>query len=116
MIIGHEKDVLGITMNSPDVKGAVMKALIGPDEGWQDHVMRVVELESGGYSPKHAHPWPHINYVLEGSGALYFEGKDNPVAAGSYAYVPAGQEHQYKNTGDGIFRFICIVPKEGHIT
>lgn len=115
MFVGDEKDVLKIKMESPEVKGAAMKALIGPDEGWQDYVMRVVELESGGYSPKHTHPWPHINYVLTGKGELHFEGQDNPVAVGSYAYVPAGKEHQYKNTGDDIFRFICIVPKEGHI-
>jgi quercetin dioxygenase-like cupin family protein len=28
--------------------------------------------------------------------------------------VPANTEHQFRNTGDGTFRFICIVPTEGH--
>jgi quercetin dioxygenase-like cupin family protein len=36
------------------------------------------------------------------------------VEAGSYAYVPADKLHQFRNAGDGMFRFICIVPKEGH--
>ena len=115
MIVANEKDTLAIDMQSPEVKNAAMKALISPEEGWDGYVMRVVELGKDGYSPKHAHEWPHINYILEGKGALEIEGKDNPVTAGSYAYVPAGSRHQYKNTGDQPLRFICIVPKEGHI-
>ena len=115
MIVSHEKDILATKMENPEVKNAAMKALITPQEGWDGYVMRVVELGKGGYSPKHIHQWPHINYVLEGKGSLHIEGKDNPVEAGSYAYVPAGSQHQYKNEGNGMFRFICIVPQEGHV-
>jgi mannose-6-phosphate isomerase-like protein (cupin superfamily) len=43
------------------------------------------------------------------------DGRDTPVGAGAFAYVPAGKEHQYRNAGKGIFRFICIVPTEGHV-
>jgi quercetin dioxygenase-like cupin family protein len=88
--------------------------LIGRQEGWSDHVMRLLELGPDGYSPKHAHPWPHINYMLEGRGVLYIDGKEQSVKAGSYAYIPADVEHQFKNSGTDPFRFICIVPKEGH--
>ncbi len=116
MIVANEKDVHAMVMESPEVKEAAMKALISPKEGWEGYVMRVIELGKGGYSPKHTHDWPHINYVLEGSGSLHINGKDTPIEAGSYAYVPAGSLHQYKNEGSGMFRFICIVPEEGHIT
>ena len=78
--------------------------------------MRVIELAPGGFTPHHAHEWPHINYMIEGSGVLRIGDRENPVTAGSYAYVPAGQIHQFRNTGNGAFRFICIVPTEGHIT
>ena len=115
MIVANEKDVHAIIMESPEVKNAAMKALISPKEGWDGYVMRVVELAQGGYSPRHAHDWPHINYILEGHGSLHVDGKDTPVETGSYAYVPAGTRHQYKNEGNGTFRFICIVPQEGHI-
>lgn len=115
MIVAHEKDVPATTMESREVKNAAIKALISPKEGWEGYVLRVVELGEGGYSPKHTHQWPHINYVLEGKGTLQIDGKDNAVEAGSYAYVPAGSQHQYKNTGGGTFRFICIVPQEGHV-
>jgi quercetin dioxygenase-like cupin family protein len=115
MIVAKEKDVPPIVMESAEVKNAAMKVLISPEQGWDDYVMRVVELGEGGYSPKHTHEWPHINFIIEGRGSLYIDGRTNPVEAGSYAYVPAGSQHQYRNEGDGTFRFICIVPKEGHV-
>jgi len=115
MIVANEKDTHPIVMESPEVKKAAMRVLISPKEGWDGYVMREVELGEGGFSPRHTHDWPHINYVIEGKGALHIDGKDHPVAAGSYAYVPAGSPHQYKNEGPGMFRFICIVPQEGHV-
>lgn len=114
MIVSHEQDNLAAAINSPQVRNAAMKVLIGEKEGWSDHVMRIIELGPDGYSPRHSHPWPHINYMVEGNGTLYVEGREHEVKSGSYAFVPANAEHQFKNTGTGTFRFICIVPKEGH--
>jgi len=79
-----------------------------------DHVMRVIEVEKDGYTPFHSHPWPHINYVIEGNGELKIGETVTRVTAGSYAFVPGSTMHQFRNAGDGWFRFICIVPKEGH--
>ena len=114
MIVAHESNVTAAVIESPEVKHAAMKVLMGAEEGWADHVMRIVELGPDGYSPKHIHPWPHINYMVAGQGTLEIEGRTHKVRTGSFAYVPADQEHQFRNTGDGIFRFICIVPKQGH--
>lgn len=116
MIVGHEKDVDANLMNAPEIKDAAMKALVSPEEGWDDHVMRVVEVGADGYTPFHTHPWPHINYILEGEGFLHMDGQDHAVTQGSYAFVPGGIKHQFKNAGKEQFKFICIVPKEGHIT
>lgn len=114
MIISHEKAIPPVAINSPEVRNAAMKVLIGAKEGWSDHVMRIVELGPDGYSPRHKHPWPHINYMVEGAGTLSVNGKEHAVEAGAYAFVPADAEHQFRNTGKGMFRFICIVPREGH--
>ena len=114
MSIGHIDKIPGVKMNHPEVQGATMKVAISPENGWQDHVMRIMEVEPNGYTPKHTHPWPHINYIIEGKGTLLLNGIENPIEAGSYAYVPSDQLHQFKNTSDKILRFICIVPKEGH--
>jgi quercetin dioxygenase-like cupin family protein len=115
MMIGDEKEVIASTIQSHEAKNAALKVLISPREGWEDYVMRIVELGEGGYSPAHAHPWPHINYVLAGEGVLQMDGRDSPVGPGAYAYVPAGRPHQYRNTGKEPLRFMCIVPREGHV-
>ena len=114
MIVSHEKERIAAAINSPEVNNAAMKVLIGEKEGWSDHVMRIIELAPEGHSPRHAHPWPHINYMVAGKGVLFMEGREHPVETGSFAYVPADTDHQFRNNGDETFRFICIVPKEGH--
>ena len=114
MIVSHEENVNTIIFDNPEANGASMKALVSPKEGWEGYVMRVLELEEDGYSPKHNHPWPHINYMLEGEGILFVDGEEHKVKKGSYAYVAANKLHQFKNTGKDVFKFICIVPEEGH--
>ncbi len=114
MIVSNEHLVSANPIESLEVKNAAMKVLVGPLQGWSDHVMRIIELGPDGYSPRHKHDWPHINYMVDGNGVLSIDGKEHPVEKGAFAYVPANTEHQFKNTGDGVFRFICIVPKEGH--
>ena len=116
MIVANETELTAMPIDSIEVHSAAMKVLISESEGWQDHVMRIIELGEGGYSPKHAHDWPHINFVVEGSGVLNIDGTDHTLLAGGYAFVPAGTVHQFKNAGKSPFRFICIVPSRGHVT
>lgn len=114
MIVSHVQEAEKKKINHPEAREASMKALISPEEGWEGHVMRVVELKPGGHTPRHIHPWPHINFMVHGHGTLFLEGKKHAVKEGSYAYVPAGKEHQFINEGSEPFEFICIVPEEGH--
>ncbi len=114
MIIGNINQMDGTLVNNPEVKAAAMKVLVSPAQGWDSHVMRVMEVGVGGYTPKHQHDWPHINYVIEGEGNLLIEETLHPLSAGSYAFVPPNTLHQFTNTGDVTFKFICIVPTEGH--
>lgn len=114
MVIGNIKDLVANNIIHSDVKNAKMKVLISSENGWDDYVMRVLEVDKEGFTPKHSHPWPHINYIISGEGVLMIDGKDNHVKSGSYAFVPANTLHQFRNVGNEMFRFICIVPKEGH--
>ena len=114
-MIGNIKDLEKIVVTHPSASNAAMKVLVGPNEGWEGYVMRVVEVEEGGYTPKHSHPWPHINYFIEGNGELMIDGKLTEVSAGSFAFVPQNKIHQFRNTDNKTFKFICIVPEEGHI-
>lgn len=114
MIVSNKNNLEGKKIDNPEVKDALMKVLISPKEGWEGNVMRVFELGEGGHTPKHTHPWPHINYIISGMGSLHLDGEEHDLEAGSFSYVPAGKLHQFQNKGKEKFEFICIVPEEGH--
>ncbi|MCY6960260.1 cupin domain-containing protein [Clostridium brassicae] len=83
MIVSHKSMVEEI--DNVGVKNAFMKVLISPKEGWEGYVMRLFKLKAGGFTPKHAHPWSHINYIISGNGTLHLDGKDNSIESGSFA-------------------------------
>lgn len=113
-MIGHLDLLQAKELTSPEVKHASIKVLVSPKEGWEGHVLRVLEVGENGYTPKHQHPWYHVNYIIQGDGELMIDGKVEKVSAGSYAYIPGNTIHQFRNVGQGVFKFICIVPEEGH--
>jgi len=114
MYIGHIEEIAKSEMHNPGVAEKVTKQiLVGPEQGWEGWVMRKFSLAPGGFSPRHIHPWPHINYMIEGEGVMFLNGEEHSVRAGSVAYVPAGSEHQFRNVSNADFSFICIVPEEG---
>jgi quercetin dioxygenase-like cupin family protein len=112
-VVGAKSDVEAVVMAGDGVRDVVKRVLVSPAEGWDGWVMRVFDVGPGGHTPRHAHAWPHINVVLSGHGELHLDGEDHVLAAGSYAFVPAGLTHQFRNTGAEPFSFVCIVPQEG---
>ncbi len=102
-------------LSADTMKNVSKQVLVGPDQGWDSHVMRVFTVGKDGYTPKHSHSWPHINYIISGEGVLFVDGKEYPVKAGGTAFVPGGSEHQFRQKGESEFSFICIVPREGDV-
>ncbi len=95
------------------VRGITKQLVLGSADGVPNFSFRVFTLEPGGHSPHHSHEQvEHLNFVLSGSGALVDgEGALNPIGPGEFAFVPPGEKHQFRNTGDEPFVFICAVPK-----
>ena len=114
MPILKSEDMKRIEVKMEGVKNAFKKTAITGKEGWDGWSMRIFTLKDEGFTPRHSHPWPHINYIVEGKGTLFIDGEDRPVKAGDTAYVPGGDLHQFRNTGKEDFSFICIVPAEGY--
>ncbi|MEW6573202.1 MAG: cupin domain-containing protein [Bacillota bacterium] len=115
MFVSHEKDRAQIPVSPPGARNVLKQSLVGPGEGWQGWVMRQFTLTDRGCTPRHRHPWPHVNYVVRGEGILFLEGSEHRLTTGSIAYVPAGAEHQFNSTAPEDFVFICIVPVEGDV-
>lgn len=113
MVVGTKAGVPATPMAGEGIEGVVKRVLVSPEEGWDGWVMRLFDVEPGGHTPKHTHDWPHINFVAAGRGMLLLDGDEKPLEAGSYAYVPAGHEHQFRAAADESLSFICIVPEAG---
>lgn len=111
--VQNVKDIDRFAVSAPGVANVLKQTLVGPGQGWQGWVMRVFTVGAEGHTPRHSHAWPHIVYVLEGTGTLFLGGREHEVGAGHVAFIPPEAEHQFENRSGENFRFICIVPEEG---
>lgn len=92
--------------------GVAMRVPIGPEDGAPFFNMRVFEVQPGTATPHHSHWWEHEVFVLSGEGLLKTDDGDVPIGHGSTVFVPGGEMHQFRNSGEGVLRFICLVPQE----
>ncbi len=99
----------------PGVEGTITKHLvIGPEDGSHELVLRHFDLEPGASSPYHRHGYPHLVWVVNGSGALIdAQKRAHPLVAGDYVYINDDELHQFQNTSSEAFKFICVVPPRG---
>jgi quercetin dioxygenase-like cupin family protein len=94
--------------------GAWKQLPLGSDDGAPVYSYRVFTVEPGGYTPYHQHPYEHMNYIIEGHGALVNEaGEMKELKKRDFALVDPNEKHQYRNLSpDKPFKMICGVPKE----
>ncbi|MDI9370629.1 MAG: cupin domain-containing protein [Synergistaceae bacterium] len=93
--------------------GIEKRVVFSPNRHWSDYVARHFAVSEGTESPFHSHPWPHYIFILSGRCDATIDGTTYPLEGGCWAFVPPGVEHSLRNTGEGSFEFICIVPPEG---
>lgn len=95
----------------PTGPGASVRWLIdGEHDGAPNYALRMIEIEPGGSSPQHSHPYEHENFVVEGKGRLLIADTWHDLNPGDVAFVPLDVLHQYVNTGDTTFKFLCGIP------
>jgi len=111
--IGRKDDLIAREVDEEHALKTQKRVIFSPAEHWDSHVMRIFTLEEGGQTFRHQHEWPHWVFVLEGEGAVITEEKSYPLGRGSYVFVPPELRHNFENTGEEKFEFMCIVPAEG---
>ena len=110
MRIAHYKDIPADPVGEEGARGVTIRWVIAEKDGAPNFSMRVFELEPGGYSPHHSHPWEHEVFILEGQGAIVREGEDVPITKGDVLFIAPGETHQLKNTATEPMEFICLIP------
>ncbi len=110
--VKHYKDVERQEAVTDGASGAGMRWVLGPEDEMPNFYLRVVEVEPGGRTMRHRHPYEHEVFVLEGEGELVDTvGKALALHPGHAAYVAPEELHQFRNAGEGTFRFICVIPR-----
>jgi quercetin dioxygenase-like cupin family protein len=95
-------------------RNAFKQIPISKQDGSPNFVFRVFTIEPDGHTPYHQHPFEHVNYIIEGKGAVVIEGREEkPVQKGDFVLVLPGEIHQYMNKSKSEpLVLICAVPKE----
>ena len=102
-------------VTTPGVSGATIRVLIGPNDGANHFTMRLFELEPGGCTAKHTHPFEHEVFFLEGTGVALDGTIERPIGANISVFVPSNELHQFRNTGKTVMRFLCLIPNSAQI-
>ena len=110
MKLQHYKEVKLEKVEMEGAKGAKIRWLVSSADGAPNFAMRMFEVEPNGHTPFHTHSWEHENFIVEGEGSLITETGEKPFKKGDFIYVPSGFKHSYKNTGNSILKFLCLIP------
>ena len=90
--------------------GCRVRWLVGSADKAPNFAMREFELEPGGHTPRHFHPYEHEIYVLEGEGAILDGDHEKPLRPGDVVLVNPDDVHQFRNTGATPFKMLCLIP------
>jgi quercetin dioxygenase-like cupin family protein len=108
------KEAWKTAVNMEGARYAYKQVPISKLDGSPVFSFRVFTLEPDGYTPYHAHPFEHLNYIISGEGALVTAaGEELAVRQGDFVIVLPDEKHQYRNKSAEVpLVFICAVPKE----
>jgi quercetin dioxygenase-like cupin family protein len=110
MKVNHYQEVSQQPVEMEGSQGCSVRWLLGERDGAPTFAMRQFEVAPGGFTPRHSHPYEHEVFVLEGEGEV-FEGPDpHQLRAGDVVLVKPDEVHQFRNTGSGPLKFLCLIP------
>jgi quercetin dioxygenase-like cupin family protein len=115
MNIKHSEEVPIQPVTTKGAEGVKVRKLISNLDGAEHFAMRMFEVEPEGHTPRHSHDWEHEIYVLDGQGIVHYEGQEYPLTSKNVLLIPEGKEHQFRNIGQSLLRFLCIVPMKGDV-
>ncbi|MDO5112868.1 MAG: cupin domain-containing protein [Planctomycetia bacterium] len=108
----HSQQVPAAAANVPGAARCKMRVLVGPDDGAPTFAMRQFEVEPGGHTPMHTHPWEHEIYILQGAATITMDSEEHPARPGCCAFIPPNVPHQIANAGLLELKFLCLIPIE----
>jgi quercetin dioxygenase-like cupin family protein len=105
----YVKDYRDIPSEPGGADGLTVRWVINASQGATNFAMRVFELEPGKESPFHRHENEHEAYVLEGRGEIETDEGTASLRVGSALFIPAQENHCFRNNGTDTLRFIDVI-------
>ena len=91
-------------------EGVHIRWLITEADGAEHFVMRHFEIAPGGFTPRHDHAWEHEVFILKGRGMVLGPEGEKAFGPGDVMFVPGGETHQFRNTGENLVEMLCLIP------
>ena len=110
MKVAHYENVEQKNVEMPGADGCKVRWLVGQQDGAPNFAMRQFEVEPGGFTPRHSHPYEHEVFVLEGEGVIFEGDEQHPIRSGDVIYVAPDEIHQFRNPHNAPLKFLCLVP------
>src|SRR5690242_17621737 len=110
MNVKHFEQVNSATVTMEGAKGCTVRWLVGEPEGAPTFAMRHFEVEPGGFTPKHSHPYEHEVFILQGHGVVLEGNDEHRLAPGVVVLVKPDEVHQFRNTDSTPLTFLCLIP------
>jgi quercetin dioxygenase-like cupin family protein len=90
--------------------GVRIQWMLDESAGAPTFSLRRFEIDAGGYTPLHAHPWEHEVYIIAGRGVVHCEGEDTTLAPDDSVLVSPDERHQFRAADDERLVLLCLVP------
>jgi quercetin dioxygenase-like cupin family protein len=110
MKVKKSSDIVKRPVEVDGAKGTEIRWLISKEDGAENFAMRMFEIKAGGFTPLHKHQHEHEVFIVDGEGVLVCEGKEYQFSKDYVIFVPGDKEHQFKNRGNSVLKFLCLIP------
>ena len=110
MKVVHYEQIESAPVETEEAVGCRIRCLIGEADGAPSFTMRQFEIAPGGRTPRHSHAHEHEVFVLEGTGVVMEGETEHALRPGTVVFVPPKAPHQFRNTGSGALKFLCLIP------
>ncbi|MFH1863032.1 MAG: cupin domain-containing protein [bacterium] len=111
MVLKNTLAMQGAKVQDEGAVDAYLTVLIGSEDGAPNFIMRRVDVQPGGCTPRHSHAWEHVIYVLYGSGSVQTENGEFELAPGGALLILPNEVHQFKAIEKTSLSFLCSIPR-----
>ncbi|RLG05098.1 MAG: hypothetical protein DRN68_09075 [Thaumarchaeota archaeon] len=108
----HASKVEALEVREEGAEKTWVKWLISKDDGAPNFAMRLFEVEPGGRTPLHSHPWEPEIFILDGVAKIILDEDAVVVKPETAIYIPSNLRHSIMNPSSKKLRFLCLIPNK----